>query len=97
MSEIKITPGDMEAKAGEYLQKKEELTMIKDTLTHFIADLREQWSGEATEAFDQQWNDLKPSFDQTEEFVEQIAAQLKSTAAAMSELDSSIAGQMGVK
>ena len=97
MSQIRVTPDQMRGRATEYMQKREELTTLISNLDTLLQNLQEEWDGQASASFDGQWQEIKPGFNSCEELLNSINAQLNQTADSIEQLDSEIAGQMGVQ
>lgn len=97
MSQIRISPDAMRGRAGEYATHQASLDELRTTLDSLLATLQEEWEGQATASFVQQWTDIKPSFENCSQLLADINAQLNSTAGAMESLDSQISGQMGIQ
>ncbi|WOO86745.1 WXG100 family type VII secretion target [Mollicutes bacterium LVI A0039] len=94
--QIRITPDEMRSRAVDYTSRREELTTLISNLDTLLATLREEWEGSASEQFDSQWQEIKPGFNNCEQLLDTITAQLNQTAQAMESLDAEIASQMGV-
>jgi len=68
------------------------------TRTQSLIDrLRDQWEGQASEKYAQQFAELRPAFDRMRNLYEELSGQLDGTAAALEETDRNIAAQFGVK
>lgn len=97
MSQIRISPETMRGRAVEYSNHQETLDGLRSTLDTLLATLQEEWEGQATTSFAQQWGDIRPSFENCSTLLDNIHTQLNSTADAMESLDAQISGQMGVQ
>ncbi len=95
--QIRITPDEMRSRAMDYTSRREELTTLIGNLDTLLASLREEWEGTSSEQFEEQWNGIKPGFNNCEELLDSITTQLNQTAQAMESLDADIASQMGVQ
>lgn len=97
MSQIRISPDQMRGRAGEYLAYQGTLDELRSNLDNLLATLQEEWEGQATNSFAQQWTDIRPSFENCSQLLGDINTQLNNTAEAMETLDSQISGQMGIQ
>jgi WXG100 family type VII secretion target len=52
------------------------------------------WEGESSRAFSEQYQTLRPSFIQMQQLLDDISAQLNSTAKALEDADQQIASQI---
>lgn len=95
MSEIRVTPDELERVAGQFNYEggnlEDILGRIHDLMYH---DLDGIWTGEAKRAFFDQYNELQPSFNKMRELLNDIYMQLESTAEALRGADADIASQI---
>lgn len=61
-----------------------------------VDGLGDSWEGEAAQAYVEQFYQLKPSFDNMRQLVDDIATQIDQTLKAATDLDASIKKQLGV-
>ncbi len=66
------------------------------SLSTCVDNLLGTWEGQASQAFAEQFAQIKPIFESTQEMVDSVARQVEQAAANYSDLDSSMAGQFGV-
>lgn len=91
---IKLSPEQMEMKAGEFNTRCEEFTEVVNQMRHMVSTLCEEWNGQSSQAFYDQFNSLEPSFQATNELITSIAQQLRDVSSAMQSIDQEIAGRI---
>lgn len=91
---IRVTPAELETMSSRYSEESGQVGEQIGRLNGMIKQLEEMWEGEASRAFAQQYEELKPSFEQMQKLLEDIAGQLSSTAKALEEADRQIASQI---
>jgi WXG100 family type VII secretion target len=64
-------------------------------MQRLIDTLRSEWEGVAAQRFDEQFQELKPSFQKMRELITDISTQLDQTANAVEQLDQDIASKFG--
>lgn len=99
MAQIRITPEELETAAVFLGQKLESMKTEASELKAKIDDVTGNWEGAAQSAFITGFtNDMWPILDKTlPEVIEGIQAQLKATAKALEETDTTIANQLSGK
>jgi len=93
MSQIRITPEELRGCASNcrnYGNECQELIQKTQTL---IDNLQNQWEGQASRSYADQFAGLRPSFDRMRELYEELSQQLDGTANAMEQLDQDIAAK----
>jgi len=90
---IRMTPEQMRQRSGEVRTQGETFQNVIDKMQHIINELRTEWDGAASEAFEQQFVRLKPSFNDMRQLIEDISTQLQNTANAVEQLDQEIASR----
>lgn len=96
VSNIKLSPEQMEQKAGEFDSRCEEFNQVVSNMKNMVTTLCDEWAGQSSQAFYDQFSDLEPSFAKTSELITNIAQQLRDVSSAMQSLDQEIAGKIGV-
>jgi WXG100 family type VII secretion target len=91
---IRVTPGELVDMSKRYNNEGGELGLLIGRLDGMIGQLTTMWEGEASEAFKDQYDQLKPSFVDMQNLIEDISRQLEKTAHALQEADANIAGQI---
>jgi len=88
-----MTPEQMLARSGEVRGQGEGFQRVIDRMQSIIDELQTEWEGAASQAFAQQFDGLKPSFNEMKELIDKIGTQLDQTATAVEDLDNEIAGK----
>lgn len=96
-SNIKLSPEQMETKASEFDTRCEEFNQVVNTMRNMVTTLCDEWAGQSSQAFYDQFTDLEPSFKATSELITSIAIQLRDVSSIMQAVDREIASKMGVK
>ncbi|WP_026909343.1 WXG100 family type VII secretion target [Paucisalibacillus globulus] len=94
MSNIRLNPDELEGYAANYSRKAEDINGTIVELTQLTTNLGDLWEGEAFQAFFDQFEELKPSFLSMVELLQKIDQQLVSTAGALRDADTNVAGQI---
>ena len=91
--QIRITPEQMHARAGEFRNAESEYSRVISTMRNLINTLQGEWEGAASESFAAQFESLQPSFNQMEQLILDIAKQCDDVADATQALDEEIASK----
>ena len=91
--QIRITPDQMRGRAGEFRTEGSNFEEVINKMQNLINALQEEWEGEASVKFAQQFDALKPSFNDRRQLIDDIGGQLDATANALEQLDQEIAGK----
>lgn len=91
--QIRITPEQMRARAGEYRGQADVVNGVIGQMDTLLGNLQSEWEGSASESYAARYAELKPGFMKAEELIREIAAALDSTARIVEETDASIAAQ----
>lgn len=94
MSQIRISPEMMRSRSNQYVSYNQELMQLMSQLDNLLMQLNEEWEGAAAAGFENQWQQIRPSFTNCSNMLESISIQLNQTASAMEELDINISNQM---
>ncbi|QQK77601.1 WXG100 family type VII secretion target [Salicibibacter cibarius] len=89
---IRVTPEELFSKAGQFDTASGEVMELIGKLDGYISELEGMWEGEASVAFLEQYERLKPSFMNMSDLLNQISQQLNNTGETMQSTDSQIAG-----
>ncbi|MFV0382119.1 MAG: WXG100 family type VII secretion target [Breznakia sp.] len=92
---IKLEHEELYAKASEYRNESEEVNAMLGRLDTLLGTLMEQWEGQAAVAFNNQYEEIKPSIQNLEQLLADVCEQLKKVADTMQEADNSIASGIG--
>lgn len=94
--QIRITPEQMYERARQYRSEADLVNGVIGHMDSLLATLQTEWEGAASDAYAARFNELRPGFVKAENLIREIAAALDSTARALLETDTSIAGQFRV-
>src|SRR5699024_3986724 len=97
MGNIRLSPDEMNQKATEFNQQGEEFEASVEKIGSLVSALEQEWEGQSSQAFAQQFNDLPPSFQKTKELINDIAQQLRDVSTAMVDVDQEISQRIGLK
>ncbi|TSB44905.1 WXG100 family type VII secretion target [Alkalicoccobacillus porphyridii] len=92
---IRLSPDQLREFAGQYSSQSEQVHSIVGELDSLIGRLQEAWEGSSSQAFANQYTELKPSFTQMGTLLEEISVQLKGAASTLEDTDNQIAGKIG--
>jgi len=93
MSQIRMTPEQMRQRAGEVRNQGESFQEVINRMQGIINELQTEWEGQASRAFAEQFDRLKPSFNDMRNLIDNIGTQLDSTANAVEQMDQDIASR----
>jgi len=93
MGQIRMTPEQMRQRAGEMRNKGETFQDVINGMQAIINELQTEWEGQASRAFAEQFDRLKPAFNDTRQLIDNIGQQLDSTANAVEQMDQDIASR----
>ena len=91
--QIRMTPEQMRARAGEVRNQGATINEVVGRLGNIINELQSEWEGQASRAFAEQFDRLRPAFYEMRQLVEDIGTQLEGTANAVEQLDKDIASR----
>lgn len=92
-NQIRMAPETMRTRAGEYSTQAGNIQEIINKLDRLLAQLQNEWEGDASRAYAEKFNQLRPGFVKTKELVDDISTALRKTAQIVEETDRNIAGQ----
>jgi len=92
-SQIRMTPEQMRQRAGEVRNQGETFQDVINRMQNIINELETEWEGQASRAFSEQFNRLKPAFNDMRQLFGDIGTQLDATANAVEQLDQDIASR----
>jgi len=95
--QIRMTPEQMNSRASEVRGQRDAFEEVISKMQNIINELLTEWEGAASASYSQQFNDLKPSFDNMKQLLDDMATQLDKTAEAVKALDEEIASKFGVQ
>ncbi|KON85650.1 hypothetical protein AF332_01510 [Sporosarcina globispora] len=91
---IRVTPAELVGMSNRYNGESSQVGDQVVRLDNMIRELEGAWEGEASRAFAEQYQSLRPSFVQMQQLLEDISVQLNNTARALEDADNQIAGQI---
>jgi WXG100 family type VII secretion target len=95
INNIRLSPEQMEMKASEFNTQCEEFNQVVNQMRNMVSTLCEEWTGQSSQAFYDQFGSLEPGFQATSELITSIAQQLREVSSAMQSIDQEIAGRIG--
>ena len=91
--QIRMTPEQMRQRAGEVRTQGDTFQDVINRMQNVINELQTEWEGQASRAFYDQFNRLKPAFNDIRQLIADIGTQLDGTANAVENLDQEIASR----
>ena len=92
-TQIRMTPTQMRQRAGQVHTEGQNFQEVIDRMQNIINELQTEWEGQASRAFYDQFDRLKPAFNDMRYLINDIGAQLDGTATAVEQLDQDIASR----
>ena len=92
-NQIRITPEQMRGRANEYRTEADKINGVISKMDSLLQQLHEEWEGNASEAYNARFQELRPGFVKAEELIREIASALDSTASIIEDTDNDIASQ----
>ena len=94
--QIRITPEQMRQRATEVRGQGQTFQEVIDKMQTIIYELQTEWEGAASKGFEAQFEQLKPSFNNMKQLIDDMGGQLDATANAVEQMDQEIANKFGV-
>ena len=91
--QIRMTPEQMRQRSGEVRNQGEVFQDVINRMQNIINELQTEWEGQASRAFAEQFDRLKPAFNDMRRLIDDIGTQLDATANAVEQLDREIASK----
>ena len=91
--EIRISPSEMEVRVSQYKTQGDAVQEVINKMDEYLGALQEEWRGEASAAYAEKYESLKPNFENMRDLIYDIADALQAVAKRMGEEDSKIASQ----
>ncbi|EST12379.1 WXG100 family type VII secretion target [Sporolactobacillus laevolacticus] len=92
--QIRLTPEELRSYAAKYGQESSNTGELIGRLDGMINQLAQVWEGASSRAFKDQYERLRPSFQQMQQLLEDVNHQLSKTATILEDTDQQIAGQI---
>lgn len=91
--QIRISPDMMRERAGEYTTEAGNVQSVIEKMDSLLEALLEEWEGAASAAYADKFAELRPSFVDAKDLIDDIAAALNATAQSLEDVDNTIADQ----
>ena len=91
MSLISLTPDELRQRAQQYSNEADKVNQTITTMGNLLNQLQNEWKGEASQAYAERYNELKPNFDKMEELIREISQALNTSADTYEQTDQSLA------
>lgn len=95
-NQIRMTPDSMRERAAEYQRQSDIVGDVIDRMDALLSQLREEWEGAASEAYEAKYGELRPGFVSMRELIAEICIALNKTAEAVERTDSEIASKFSI-
>ncbi len=93
-NQIRIAPETMRERAKAYRAEADIVGGVIKKMDSLLSQLMGEFEGDASQAFNDRYKELRPGFVKAEELVREIATSLDATAKVYEETDGKIAGLM---
>ena len=93
-TQLRIPPEQMRQRAASFTEHAVNLNQIIDSMDKLLKALQEEWEGDASTAFADQYNELRPKFVQTKDLIEQIGKTLSGVAKSAEQFDTDMKNQI---
>lgn len=97
MSSISMSYEDLQTYASNYDSESEEVNALIGRLDTLMNDLMASWEGQAAQAFDGQYQELKPSIQNLETLLADIGTQLRNVSTMTQEFEQGMSSSFGIK
>ena len=74
---IRVTPAELDAMASRYNHESGEVASQIGRLDGMIGELQSMWEGASSAAFAEQYERLKPNFNEMRELLSEVGVQVK--------------------
>jgi WXG100 family type VII secretion target len=91
--QIRITPEQMRGRAKEVHVQRDTFEGVISKMTNVINELQTEWEGQASRSFYDQFERLRPAFNDMRQLIYDIGTQLDGSANAVEQLDRDIASR----
>ena len=92
-SNIRMSPEEMMQKANEFERCREDFVSIVNHMGTLVSNLCEEWAGQSSAAFEEQFYELRHSFQRADQLIYTIATQLREVSQAMQQAEQDIASR----
>lgn len=94
--DLRLDYEGMASASKKLIKESEDFDNCITNMRNVINSLPDIWAGKASVKYMEQFDDLEPSFKETKELIEKLAAQMDSIVKAMQDSDQAVADQVGV-
>jgi len=91
--QIRLTPEQMRTRSNEVRNQGEIFQDVINKMQNIINELQTEWEGQASRAFYDQFERLRPAFNDMRQLIDDIGTQLNATADSVEQLDKDIASK----
>lgn len=91
---IRVTPAELDAMASRYNHESGEVASQIGRLDGMIGELQSMWEGSSSAAFAEQYERLKPHFNEMRELLSEVGIQLSRAGQALQDADQQVASQI---
>ena len=92
--QIRTTPEELRQRSAEYRRESEVISQTISSLDNLISRLQGEFEGQAAQAFQQQYQDIRPHFVKGQEMTETLAQQTMQMAQNFEDLDTQMASSL---
>lgn len=93
--QLTVSPERLLERSTQCANKAEEMETTITNMTAIMNELSSEWLGSASEAFQNQYAELLPSFNSMRELIEQLSQQLSQISRNYTDLETQTVGQLG--
>ncbi|MBM7694485.1 WXG100 family type VII secretion target [Peribacillus deserti] len=91
---IRLTPEELRGVARQYQTESSNVQELVSRLDNMSSHLQEIWEGASSQAFAEQYQQLRPSFEKMMTLLGEVSQQLNSSANVLEDTDQQIASQI---
>lgn len=91
--QIRISPDQMRGRAGEYRTQAGCVGDVISKMDSLLKALQSEWEGDASRAYEEKFNELRPGFVKAQDLINDIATALDNTAKSLEDTDAAIGAQ----
>lgn len=91
--QIRMTPASMRNRAKEYQNQAELVGEVISKMDSLLIDLQAEWDGDASSAYAEKYDILRPGFVKAQELITDISKALTETADVVEQTDANIASE----
>lgn len=88
---IRIDPETMRQRSSQFKNQAENVGQVISSMDSLLNQLQQEWEGEASRSFAERFQQLRPSFVNAQNLINEIAQSLDQSAQRMEEADRAMA------